>query len=60
MTAKAAAAVEAKFKICITGTSLQNRSKDVGSTLYFLRIEPLCDLKLYHKGKAGICLLMTP
>jgi SNF2 family DNA or RNA helicase len=55
LTAKAAAGVKAQFRICITGTRLQNRFRDVGGILYFLWIEPWCDWDFYQE-----VLLMIP
>ncbi|KAI2611803.1 SNF2 family N-terminal domain-containing protein [Hypoxylon sp. NC1633] len=48
-SAKAASMLRASYRWCLTGTPMQNSTKELGSLIHFLRIKPYCDLELFKK-----------
>ncbi|KAL2395240.1 putative ATP-dependent helicase [Exophiala dermatitidis] len=61
---KAACALNAEYRWCLTGTPMQNNLDELQSLIHFLRIKPYDDLNLWREqitkpwnnGKAGLAL----
>jgi SNF2 family DNA or RNA helicase len=46
----AAKALQAEYRLCLTGTPLQNKPEDIQSLFSFLNVEPFCDRDIFRRS----------